>query len=86
MELCPFVNVIAVTRPQVSADAFRNHIMWKNSACNVILMMIRTVQSCNLVNLTTLGQHLCKAITIVPYGQAWQIFLLFWVNSMVKEK
>ena len=39
--------------------------------------MIGTVQSCNLVNPTTLSQHLCKAITIVPYGQAWQNFLLF---------
>jgi hypothetical protein len=76
-ELRPFVNVAAVTRSQVSADAFRNHVLWKNSARSVIFTMIGTVQSCNLVNPTTLGQHLCKAITIVPYGRAWQKFLLF---------
>ena len=69
-ELRPFVNVTAVTRSQISADAFRNHVLWQNSARSVIFTMIGAVQSCNLVTPTTLGQHLCKA----------------WVNSTVKER
>ena len=76
-ELRPFVNVSAVTRSQISADAFRNHVLWQNSARSVIFTMIGIVQSCHVVTPTTLGQHLCKAITIVPYGHAWRKFLLF---------
>ena len=74
-ELRPFVNVTAVTLSQISADAFRNHVLWQNSARSVIFTMIGTVQSCHLTSPTTLGQHLCKAITIVPYEHAWRNFL-----------
>ena len=76
-ELRPFVNVTAVARSQISADAFRNHVLWQKSSHSVIFTMIGTVQSCNIVAPTTLGQHLCKAITIVPYGHAWRKFLFF---------
>ena len=71
MELRPFVNVTAVTQSQISVKAFRNHVLWQDSTHSVIFMMIGTIQSCNLVTLTTLGQHLCKTIMIVPYGHAW---------------
>ena len=76
-ELRPFVNVTKVPRPQIFAEKFKNHVMWVGQNRSVVFTMLGSVQACHLVEPTTLGQHICKAITIVPYGEAWRKFEVF---------
>ena len=76
-ELRPFVNVATAPRPQIYAEKFKNHVMWSGQNRSVIFTMLGSVQGCHLVEPTTLGQHVCKAITIVPYGEAWRKFQVF---------
>jgi hypothetical protein len=76
-ELRPFVNVTAVPRSRIFAEIFKNHVMWSGQNRSVIFTMLGSVQGCHLVEPTTLGQHTCKAITIIPYGEAWRKFQVF---------
>ena len=76
-ELQPFVNVMAVPRSQIYAERFKNHVMWSGQNHSVIFTMLGSVQGCHIINPTAIGQHICKAITIVPYGEAWHKFQLF---------
>ena len=64
-------------RPRIYAEKFKNHVMWSGQNRSVIFTMLGSVQGCHLVEPTTLGQHVCKAITIVPYGEAWRKFQVF---------
>ena len=73
-ELLPFVNVTAVPRSRIFTDKFKNHVMWSGQGRSVIFTMLGSVQGCHIIEPTTLGQHVCKAITIVPYGEAWRKF------------
>ena len=70
-ELRPFVNITTVPHPRIYAEKFKNHVMWSGQNHSVIFTMLGSVQGCHLVEPTSLGQHVCKAITIVPYGKAW---------------
>jgi len=76
-ELQPFVNVSAVLRKQVYAEKFRHHVMWQGRNRSVIFMMLGSIQSCNIVEPTSIGQYVCRAITIIPYGDAWRSFQIF---------
>lgn len=76
-ELRPFVNVSAVPRPRIYAEKFKNHVMWSGVNRSVIFTMLGSVQGCHLIEPTTIGQYACKAITIVPYGEAWRKFQAF---------
>lgn len=58
--------------------------MWQGQNRSVIFTMLGSVQSCRLVEPTTFGQHLCKAITIIPFGEAWRKFQLFLGNLYAK--
>jgi hypothetical protein len=51
--------------------------MWSGQNRSVIFTMLGSVQACHLIEPTTFGQHLCKAITIVPFGEAWRKFQVF---------
>ena len=73
-ELRPFVNVTAAPCQGIYAEKFKHHVMWQDQNRSVLFTMIGSVQGCHLVELTTLGQHVCKSITIVPYGKAWRKF------------
>lgn len=75
-ELRPFVNVTAVPRSRIFAEKFKNHIMWNGQNRSVIFTMLGSVQGCHIVTPTAIGQYICKAITIVPYGEAWRKFQL----------
>jgi hypothetical protein len=72
VELRPFVNVMKIPRSRIYTEKFKNHVMW-----SVIFTMLGSVQGCHLVEPTALGQHICKAITIIPYGEAWRKFEVF---------
>lgn len=76
-ELRPFVNVTAVPRSRIYAEKFKNHVMWSGQSRSVIFTMLGSVQSCHIVEPTSIGQHICRAITIVPYGEAWRKFQEF---------
>jgi hypothetical protein len=76
-ELRPFVNVTAVPRPRIYAEKFKNHVMWSGQNRSVIFTMLGSVQACHIIEPTTIGQHICKAITIIPYGEAWRKFQIF---------
>ncbi len=76
-ELCPFVNVTTVPRQQIYAEKFKHHVMWQGQNRSVLFTMLGSVQCCNLVESTTIGQHACKAIAIIPYGEAWRKFQVF---------
>ena len=54
--------------------------MWSGQNRSVIFTMLGSVQSCNLVEPTTFGQYACKAITIVPFGEAWRKFQSFMAD------
>ena len=67
---------------QIFTDKFKNHVMWSGQGCSVIFTMLGSVQGCHIIELTTLSQHVCKAITIVPYGEvgvnsrdSWEYFM-----------
>jgi hypothetical protein len=77
VELRPFVNVTAVPCARIYAEKFKNHVMWSGQNRSVIFTMLGSVQGCHLVEPTSLGQHICKAITIIPYGEAWRKFQIF---------
>ena len=77
VEFGPFVNVTAVPRSRVYAEKFKNHVMWSGQNRSVIFTILGSVQACHIVEPTTLGQHTCKAITIIPYGEAWRKFQVF---------
>jgi hypothetical protein len=76
-ELRPFVNVMAVPRSRIYAEKFKNHVMWSGQNRSVIFTMLGSVQGCHIVEPTTIGQHVCRAITIIPYGEAWRKFQIF---------
>jgi hypothetical protein len=76
-ELRPFVNVTAVPRSRIYAEKFKNHVMWSGQNRSVIFTMLGSVQGCHIIEPTAIGQHICKAITIVPYGEAWRKFQVF---------
>ena len=76
-ELRPFVNVTAAPREQIYVEKFKHHVMWQERNRSVLFTMLGSVQSCHLVVPTTIGQHACKAITIIPYGEAWRSFQVF---------
>lgn len=78
-ELRPFVNVTSAlqARSRIYAEKFKNHVMWSGQNRSVVFTMLGSVQSCNLVEPTTFGQYACKAITIVPFGEAWRKFHSF---------
>jgi len=76
-ELRPFVNVTAVPRSRIYAEKFKNHVMWSGQNRSVIFTMLGSVQGCHVIEPTTIGQHVCRAITIVPYGEAWHKFQVF---------
>jgi hypothetical protein len=67
----------AVLRKQVYAEKFRHHVMWQGWNRSVIFMMLGAVQSCNIIEPTSIGQYVCRAITIIPYGDAWRSFQIF---------
>ena len=76
-ELRPFVNVTSVPRSRIYAEKFKNHVMWSGQNRSVIFTMLGSVQGCHIIEPTIIGQHMCKAITIVPYGEAWRKFQVF---------
>lgn len=76
-ELHPFVNVTSIPRPHIYAEKFKNYVMWSGQNQSVVFMMLGSIQGCHLVELTSLGQHICKVITIIPYGKAWCKFQVF---------
>jgi hypothetical protein len=76
-EFRPFVNVTAVPRSRIYAEKYKNHVMWSGQNRSVIFTMLGSVQGCHLVEPTTIGQYTCKAITIIPYGEAWRRFQVF---------
>jgi hypothetical protein len=51
--------------------------MWNGQNRSVIFTMLGSVQGCHIVEPTTLGLHICRAITIIPYGDAWRKFQTF---------
>ena len=71
------MNVTAVSKDKVYAERYRNHVMWQGQNRSVLFTMLGSVQSCHLVEATTIGQHLYKAITIIPFGDAWRKFQIF---------
>ena len=73
-ELRPFVNVTTTSRNRIYAEKFKHHVMWQGQNHSVIFTMLGSVQACHLIQPTTIGQHICKAITIIPYGEAWRRF------------
>lgn len=79
-ELRPFVNVTAAPRSRIYAEKFKNHVMWSGQNRSVIFTMLGSVQACHIIEPTTIGQQVCKAITIVPYGEAWRKFQEFMGN------
>lgn len=76
-ELRPFVNVTAAPRQQIYTERFKHHVMWKGLNHSVLFTMLGSVQYCNLVEPTVVGPHACKALTIIPYGEAWRSFQVF---------
>lgn len=76
-ELRPFVNVSAAPRERIYAERFKHHVMWQGLNRSVLFTMLGSVQTCNLVEPTSFGQYVCKAITIIPYGEAWRTFQVF---------
>ena len=76
-ELRPFVNIKAAPRQEIYMEKFKHHVMWQGQNRSVLFTMIGSVQGCHLVEPTTKGQHICKSITIVPYGKAWRKFYEF---------
>lgn len=54
--------------------------MWSGQNRSVIFTMLGSVQACHIIEPTTIGQQVCKAITIVPYGEAWRKFQEFMGN------
>lgn len=76
-ELRPFVNVTAAPRDQIYAEKYKHHVMWQRQNRSVLFTMLGSIQSCHIIEPTTIGQHLCKAITIIPYGDAWRKFQVF---------
>jgi len=76
-ELRPFVNVTAAPRERIYAERFKHHVMWQGQNRSVLFTMVGSVQSCNIIQPASIGQHVCKTITIVPYGKSWRKFLLF---------
>lgn len=79
-ELRPFINVTyaaGILRSRIYAEKFKNHVMWSGQNRSVIFTMLGSVQSCHIIEPTNLGQHIFKAITIVPYGEAWRKFQIF---------
>ena len=76
-ELHPFVNITMAPRQGIYAEKFKHHIMWQGQNRSVLFTMLGSVQGCHLVEPTTIGQHACKSITIVPYGHAWHKFYEF---------
>lgn len=51
--------------------------MWSGQNRSVIFTMLGSVQSCCIIEPTTIGQYTCKAITVVPYGESWRKFQVF---------
>jgi len=76
-ELWPFVNVSATPHEWIYAKRFKHHVMWQGLNCSVLFTMLGSVQTCNLVKPTSFGQYIGKAITIIPYGEAWRTFQVF---------
>lgn len=76
-ELLPFVNVTAVPCQRIYAEKFKHHVMWQGQNRSILFTMLGSVQACHLVQPTTIGQHVCKSITVIPYGNAWRKFLEF---------
>ena len=76
-ELRPFLNVTAAPHDRIYTEKFKHHVMWQGQNRSVIFTMLGSVQGCHLIELTTISQHICKAITIIPYGEAWRRFQVF---------
>ena len=51
--------------------------MWTGQNRSVIFTMLGSVQSCHIIEPTQIGQYMNRAITIVPYGEAWRKFQIF---------
>ncbi len=76
-ELHPFINVTAAPHDHIYVERFKHHIMWQGQNWSVLFTMLGSVQSCNIVQLIPIGQHVYKAITVIPYGKAWRKFHVF---------
>jgi hypothetical protein len=51
--------------------------MWSGQSRSVIFTMLGSVQGCHIIEPTNIGPHICRSITIVPYGEAWRKFQIF---------
>src|SRR6266545_721686 len=59
------------------AIRFKHHVMWQGQNQSVLFTMLGSVQSWNIVQPIPIGQHVYKAITVIPYGKAWRKFHVF---------